>query len=203
MFHPAAHRQGVRHHDYRPSSVPTTGYVTHRHGASRLRAVRVPTAVAGLQRKLTPIPKWHRRANTGFPGNWRRHQSPGAGGSKSGESRWHKDLPPDGMAGIMPATGECPEARAEAHRASEQQLALSTYVKLGSPKTSFAHARSFKANQAVGSGVRSHCPRPRTGPGAARSRCAVRAVAERRDQPGRTQRPDSSVSRRPFSGHLA
>lgn len=48
--------------------------------------------------------------------------------SNPGESHWQKDLPTDGLVAIMPAGGGWSIARAEAHRAANQQLTPSTYT---------------------------------------------------------------------------
>jgi imidazoleglycerol-phosphate dehydratase len=65
--------------------------------------------------------------------------------------------------------------------------ARGSFRTLGSQKSNVAHARNIKADQTIGSRVCSDCPRSRTGPGVTRSRCAVWALAERRDSRGRTQ----------------
>ena len=70
------------------------------------------------------------RLSTDFPGIGAGTNSRVRAPSNSGESNWQRDLPPDRMAGIMPASGGWFPSASRGARAADQQLAPSTYIHL-------------------------------------------------------------------------
>ena len=104
-------------------------HVTRRTDAGRTGLMTTP--VACVPQRLPPTREWRFPPILGFTGNWRQHQCPDPVSLSSGDSHGQKDLPPDRMAAIMPASGGWFTTMRGGGQGADQQLAPSTYIKLG------------------------------------------------------------------------
>ena len=97
------------------------------------RAHRGRSAIGAFHRSR-PSWKWHRPPKPGFPGEWRRRQSPGPVSLNSSKAFGWKWLRRDQLSAIMPASGWQVPSPSGAELASGLQLARSTHMTLGHHK---------------------------------------------------------------------